>query len=184
MRKKILAISGSTKYNSTSHAVLKNVARDFTDLEIKVYNSIASLPHFYPDADSAIPMEVADFRQKIQEADGVLFCTPEYVFSLPGSLKNAIEWTVATTLFSSKPVAIIVAAASGEKALESLDLIMTTLETVLPEDSKLLIKGARGKIMADKIVDQEVWVKIRKVINSLVSTINDSDKTPFKYRLL
>ena len=127
------------------------------------------------------PREVTEFRQKIDMADGVLICTPEYVFSLPGSLKNAIEWTVATTIFSKKPVAIIVAAASGEKALESLDLIMTTLETVLPKDSKLLVKGARGKIAEGKICDEEVLKKISIVINSLITTINDADKTPSKY---
>jgi chromate reductase len=52
-----------------------------------LFNSIDQLPHFNPDLDNEAPPEsVLRFRQQIQEADGVLICTPEYVFSLPGSL--------------------------------------------------------------------------------------------------
>ena len=67
------------------------------------------------------------FRKSIEEADAVLICTPEYVFSLPGILKNALEWTVSTTVFSDKPTALLTASSSGEKAHESLLLVMKTL---------------------------------------------------------
>jgi NAD(P)H-dependent FMN reductase len=56
------------------------------------------------------------FRKKIEDADGVLICTPEYVYSLPGSLKNAVEWMVSTTLFTDKPAALITAASSGTES--------------------------------------------------------------------
>ena len=185
-RKKILAISGSTKKNSSNEALIKFIATAFKNrVEVRLFNSIDQLPHFNPDLDNtALPESVLDFRQQIQEADGILICTPEYVFSLPGSLKNALEWNVSTTNFSNKPVAIIVAAASGEKALEALSLIMTTIEAQLPENSKLLIKGVKGKINSSgEIIDPITISQINGLMKSLIRAINATDEVPAKYQV-
>ncbi|WP_228466999.1 NADPH-dependent FMN reductase [Adhaeribacter swui] len=186
MRKKILAISGSTKKNSSNEAIIRFVANSLQEeADVQLFNSIDQLPHFNPDLDhEAPPAGVADFRRQIQEADGVLICTPEYVFSLPGSLKNALEWNVSTTNFSNKPVAIIVAAASGEKAMESLALILTTIEARLPEESKLLIKGVKGKINAQgEIQDAATIRQIEALTASFMRTINAANEIPTKYQM-
>lgn len=181
---KVLAISGSTKQQSTSLSILSYIKETFNyTLELVIYNKLASLPHFNPDIKEAdLPQEVKELRELILSADGVLFCTPEYVFSLPGSLKNVIEWQVATTLFSAKPVAIIVAAASGDAAFESLSLILTTIEAQLPNSSKLLVKGAKGKISAEgSITDHALEAEIKKVIGSLIQTITSGANVATKY---
>lgn len=173
--KKILGISGSTKKDSTNGIILRYVAEHFKDeLDIEIYEDIDQLPHFNPGLDKDTPpIEIQRLREKIQSADGVLICTPEYVFSLPGSLKNMIDWQVSTTLFSGKPVAIIVAAASGAKAYESLCLVMRTIESVLPDSSTLLINGARGKVSPGGEIDHVDTQKgIASVISSLLKTIN------------
>lgn len=183
-KKKVLAISGSTKKKSTSGTILRNIARIFsTELEMLVYDRIDELPHFNPALDTTEPPEAVEaFRQLIAAADGVIICTPEYVFSLPGSLKNALEWTVSTTLFSAKPLAIIVAAASGEKAFASLDLIMTTIEALLPDTSKLLIRGAKGKIDANGVIaDQKLLREIKRLIQSFSKSMDLKEKKPAKY---
>ena len=175
-KRKIFAISGSTKTPSSNAAILKFIAESYSNsLEVDIYDGIDKLPHFNPDLDkNNPPAEVIDFRNMIQQADGVIICTPEYVFSLPGSLKNAIEWNVSTTNFSNKPVAIIVAAASGEKAFESLALVMTTIEARIPEQSKLLIKGVKGKVTSDgEIRDPETILQINTLVASLISSMND-----------
>jgi NAD(P)H-dependent FMN reductase len=182
---KILAISGSTKPYSTSHHILNYIKSKYMSvLDLEIFDGIEKLPHFIPNTnDDETPNEVIEFRKLIAETDGVIFCTPEYVFSIPGSLKNAIEWCVSTTVFSHKPVAIIIAAASGEKAYESLSLIMTTIETVLQEESKLLIQGAKGKVSSNgEITDSYTLEQIDKVIQSLIATIKDEDKRPTKLR--
>lgn len=182
---KILAISGSTKPNSTSHQILKQIEVEYSDIiELMIFDGIEKLPHFNPIiTDKKTPSSVLDFRNKIDEADGVIFCTPEYVFSIPGSLKNAIEWCVSTTVFSHKPVAMIIAAASGKEAYESLSLILTTIETVLPEQSKLLIQGAKGKMNdSGKITDNNTLEQIEIVIQSLIASFKDEDKRPTKLR--
>src|SRR5262245_6436028 len=167
MKKTVLLISGSTKTNSTSHTILATIAAGMDErFEFTLFGGIDTLPHFNPDLDNeSVPTEVSKFRDQIQRSDGVLFCTPEYVFSLPGSLKNAIEWCVSTTVFSNKPVAIIVAAANGVKALESLELIMTTIEAKVQKDTVLLIQGAKGKVSGGKIVADETVGKIKLLLD-------------------
>ena len=184
-KKKILAISGSTRKKSSSETILKFISDIFKDrIEVEPFDGIDKLPHFNPDLDNENPpVEIVEFREKIELADGVLFCTPEYVFSLPGSLKNAIDWNVSTTVFSNKPVSIIVAAASGEKAFESLYLILTTIESRITEDSKLLIQGVKGKIGRNgEILDEDTAHKIKSVVESLMKSIEEKDAVPTKYR--
>ena len=174
-KKKILAISGSTKEQSVNLALLKAIAIAYSGrITVDLYEGIDRLPHFNPDKDTETPPEsVADFRNRIASADGVIICTPEYVFSLPGSLKNAIEWTVSTTIFSKKPVAMIVAAASGEKALESLQLIMQTLDATIPENGSLLIKGAKGKIGQDGIItDSDTEVQLTNLMDDFLRSLD------------
>lgn len=183
-RKKILAISGSTKKNSSNNAILEYISEAYKELlEVKIYDALDKLPHFNPDLDNGnLPSVITDLRNHIQAADGIIICTPEYVFSLPGSLKNAIEWNVSATVFSNKPVAIIVAAASGEKAFESLDLIMTTIESRIAKDSKLLIKGVKSKIgMNGEIKDQHTSDKIKTLVASLIHSIEEENQQPTKY---
>jgi chromate reductase, NAD(P)H dehydrogenase (quinone) len=130
LKKKIFAISGSTRSNSSNLKILKQIAELSSSLfEVKLFEGLAEIPHFNPDLDiDTPPIAVIDFRNEIQAADGIIICTPEYIFSLPGSLKNALEWCVSTTIFSKKNVGLITASASGEKAHEELQLIMKTIE--------------------------------------------------------
>ncbi len=175
-RKKIFAICGSTRENSSNLQIIKAIEVLSAEImEFEIYNELAHLPHFNPDTgDAELPNAVAVFREKIGKADAVLICTPEYVFSLPGSLKNAIEWTVSTTLFSNKPVAIITASGRGEKAHESLQLIMKTIEAYMSASTQLLIQGARAKLDASgKIIDEITLKKIMELIAGLSSIIEE-----------
>ncbi|MFK7923100.1 MAG: NADPH-dependent FMN reductase [Bacteroidia bacterium] len=183
LKKRILGIPGSISKKSTSHKFLNYLRQKYReDLDIEVYDKVGELPHFNPELESALPDAVIDLRHAIEAADGILFCTPEYVFSLPGSLKNLIKWNVSTVLFSNKAVAMIVAAASGEKAFESLALVLTTIEAVLPDESKLLIQGAKGKFdPLGKLTDEKLAIQLERLINSFVSTIDDPDRAPSKY---
>lgn len=146
-RKKILAIIGSIRTDSSNLRLVKKLSEFSTDsFEFTLFQKLSELPHFNPDFDNENPpKQVAEFRQQIIDTDAVLICTPEYIFSLPGSLKNAIEWCVSTTIFSQKQVGLITASASGDKAHEELQLIMKTIEAKFSADTTLLIKGIKGK---------------------------------------
>lgn len=148
---KILAISGSTRSNSSNFKILKYISNYLKpNFEIEIFEDLESLPHFNPDLDTDNPpQEITSFRNKIRDADGVIICTPEYVFSLPGSLKNALEWCVSTTVFSNKITGLITASASGEMGHEQLLLVMKTLEAKFDDATQLLIQGVRGKVSAE-----------------------------------
>lgn len=172
--KKILAICGSTRANSANAQIITaitSLAAD--DLHITVYNGLTDLPYFNQDiTDGQITEPVKHFRNAIAEADGVLICTPEYVFSLPGILKNAIEWTVSTTVFSNKPTALITASSSGEKAHESLVLVMNTLGIKTDDELCLLISGVKSKLNAQgEITNADLQQKLEKLVECFKSII-------------
>ncbi len=165
MKKKILAISGSIRKASINTAILKYIQANFKEhLVIEIYNKVDQLPIFNPDlTDELLPPIIQALQTKIANADGVIISSPEYVFSLPGNLKNLLEWNVATTVFSNKPTAIIIAAASGHKAFESLDLVMSTITCApIRNDLKLLLQGIGKKADAngqlnDKAAIEEIY---------------------------
>ena len=175
MKKSILIILGSTRQKSTNHTIAAYIKSHFQDkVRIEIYDQIDQLPHFNPDLDKETPPEsVSAFREKLQYADGVLFCTPEYVFTLPGSLKNAIDWQVSTTLFSDKPVAIIVASASGIKAMETLEMVLTTIEAKVIEGATLVVQSAKGKITPQgEITDAGTVEQIQQLMEHFISNIS------------
>ena len=147
-KRNILAIIGSASKNSSNLKLVQKIASITQDyFDIKIFDGLSTLPHFDPELSVGdTPKIISDFRELIHKSNGVIICTPEYVFSIPGSLKNAIEWCVATTVFSKKSVGLITASASGEKGHEELKLIMRTIEAVFTDDTTLLIKGIKGKI--------------------------------------
>ena len=183
-QKKVFALCGSTKKNSTNEQLLNYIAHHFQeDLDVSIFTELDQLPHFNPDVDQDNPPEVAlRLRQGINTADGVILCTPEYVFSLPGVLKNAIEWCVSTTVFSNKPVAFIVASASGEKAFEALELILRTIETRMHSQANLLIRGAKGKMKEQDLPNEEVQLQIKKMMAAFMECMDETNVVPTKYK--
>lgn len=146
--KNIFAINGSASDHSSNEKLLENFAeltKDFFSLTI--FNDLKKLPHFDPELSvDNTPKIILDFRQSIETADGIIICTPEYIFSIPSGLKNAIEWCVSTTIFSGKPTGLITASANGVKGHEELQLIMKTIMATFTPDTTLLIQGVKGKI--------------------------------------
>jgi chromate reductase, NAD(P)H dehydrogenase (quinone) len=147
IKKKILVLLGSTKTDSTNEKIVDYFTEKTASFfDVETY-PLSILPFFNPDLETdLLPDSVKDFRQKIEQADGVLISTPEYVFSIPGVLKNALEWTVSTIIFDKKPTAIITAASSGNVAHESIQLIMKTIGADFDEKTAVLIQSPKSKM--------------------------------------
>ena len=171
--KKILAICGSTRERSSNLQLIEAIKKDYEgELEIILSANIATLPQFNPD-DLAEPGDaVIAFRQQIAEADGVLICTPEYAMGVPGALKNAIDWTVSTSEFSKKPVALITASTLGQKAHHAL---LNTLEVIECVISELLISYVQTKVRNSQVVDEDTKQQVDVLIDSFIQNMNDHD---------
>src|SRR5690606_12338851 len=146
-KKSILAIIGSASSNSANLKIVEEITRLTSGkFNIAICNDLKNLPHFNPELSANNPpTQIITFRKHLEQADGIIICTPEYVFSIPSGLKNAIEWCVSTTLFTDKPTGIITASASGQKGHEELQLIMGTLMAKITDETTLLIQGVKGK---------------------------------------
>jgi NAD(P)H-dependent FMN reductase len=157
-KQNIFVILGSASKNSANEKLIGNILGPTADsFNITILRDLKVLPHFDPElSTSNPPQEIIDLRNNIDKADGVIICTPEYIFSIPSGLKNAIEWCVATTVFSGKPVGIITASANGQHGHEELKLIMKTVMARFTDKTTLLIKGIKGKIdQQGKVTDGE-----------------------------
>ena len=126
---RILAISGSLQAQSSNTALL-GVARDIApaDVDVSVYEGVASLPHFNPDLDRepALPA-VSSLRLEVQRADAVLIATPEYAHAMPGALKDALDWLVGTGELYGKRVAVLSASPRPDGAVRGRRNLEETL---------------------------------------------------------
>jgi len=109
---RVLGISGSLRSGSHNTSLLREAGRHMRDgVEYAIYDGLREIPPYDEDLDAeGTPAAVADLKQAIAEADGVLFATPEYNSSIPGQLKNAIDWVsrpFASNPLRNKPVAVI-----------------------------------------------------------------------------
>jgi chromate reductase len=111
---RVLGISGSLRRDSHNTALLRHAGELFEagGAEFVIYDGLREIPMYDEDLDVDSPGEaVARIRAAVHEADAVLFATPEYNSSVPGGLKNAIDWlsrpTIAECALRSKPVAVV-----------------------------------------------------------------------------
>jgi len=109
---RVLGISGSLRSGSHNTSLLREAGRHMRDgVEYAIYDGLREIPPYDEDLDAeGTPAAVADLKRAITEADGVLFATPEYNSSIPGQLKNAIDWVsrpFSTNPLRNKPVAVI-----------------------------------------------------------------------------
>lgn len=122
---KILAVCGSLQAASKNLLLLQTaVACAPPGVEIVIHDTIADLPHFNPDDEkSGAPASVVRWRNALAESDALLIATPEYAFSMPGSLKNAIDWVIGSGELEEKVVAVTAAVPGpgrGRRGLQAL----------------------------------------------------------------
>jgi len=115
---RILGISGSLRRDSHNTSLLRAAAEAAgPDVELELYDGLKEIPPYDEDDDvHPRPPSVARLNEAITSADAVLFSTPEYNSSIPGQLKNAIDWVsrpVATNALRNKPVAVVGASTGG-----------------------------------------------------------------------
>jgi len=129
---RILAISGSLQAQSKNLALLTAAATVAPPgVDVVVFDGIRDLPHFNPDIEAmSVPESVLRWRQALAASDAVLIASPEYGFSLPGVLKNAIDWVIGSGELEGKVVAITAAVPEPERGRRGLHALRETLSAV------------------------------------------------------
>ena len=106
----ILGFAGSLRKNSYNKALLRAAIELLpTDAKLEIFD-LEGIPPFNQDFETQMPEKVKEFKAKIKAADAILIATPEYNYSIPGVLKNAIDWAsrpYGDNSFEGKPVAIM-----------------------------------------------------------------------------
>lgn len=108
---RILAISGSLRAESLNTQLLRVAAEELPPaVELEEFDGLAEIPPYDQDVEGFVPESVARLRDAIAGADGVLLASPEYNGSIPGQLKNALDWVSRQAVgspFRGKPVAVM-----------------------------------------------------------------------------
>jgi len=172
----ILGFAGSLRKNSFNKSILRAAVELCPEnAKIEVFD-LEGIPPFNQDFENQPPEKVRNFKEKIRAADAVLIATPEYNYSTPGVLKNAIDWASRPYLdnaFDNKPVAIMSASTGmlgGSRSQYHLRQTFVTLNMYPVNDPEVMVPFAKEKIDKDgKITDKKIREKIRELLESLIA---------------
>jgi NAD(P)H-dependent FMN reductase len=129
---RILAVCGSLQAKSANLTLLQTaISLAPPGVEIELFDGVRDLPHFNPDLEEPeAPAPVQAWRQALAQSDAVLIACPEYGHSLPGVLKNAIDWVIGSGELEHKVVAITAAVPAPERGRLGLNSLRDTLRAV------------------------------------------------------
>jgi chromate reductase len=176
---RILAVSGSLRSDSNSSALLRALREEApAGVEIELWQGLREIPPYDADDDvSPGPATVEAFRELVREVDAVFFATPEYNSSVPGALKNALDWAsrpMATNAFRNKPVAVIGSSAGafgGVWASAELRKVLAAMGARVTE-AELAVGHAHEKFGDDGLLaDDEVREGLREALGTLVAEV-------------
>jgi NAD(P)H-dependent FMN reductase len=154
----LLLISGSLREGSTNTSVLRTVQAGIGDeIDSVLYEDLGSVPPFNPDHDvEPLHPAVRRVRDLVHRADAILLSTPEYAGTIPGSLKNLLEWLIGDAHQGSiyqKPVAWVNASPRGAtKAHESLRAVLDYANAFVVEDACTYVPVFTASIGSDGLV--------------------------------
>jgi chromate reductase len=171
---KIIAISGSLRATSLNTAVLHAACRLApAGVKIEIFDGIGQLPFFNSDLEGEhLPQDVANFRNVIGAADGLLISSPEYARGVAGVMKNALDWLVGSQEFPGKPVALINTSPRASHALASLTLTLETMSARLVKDASITLPLLGTVNDADSLAtNAEFADPIRQALERYVAAI-------------
>jgi chromate reductase len=169
-----LGISGSLRAKSLNTAALHAAAELVPPSVALKIADIADIPLYNGDVEAeGFPPAVQSLRAEIDAADAVLFCTPEYNYSVPGALKNAIDWASRPPAnpFAGKPIAIMGASPGmlgSARAQYHLRQVFIFMDGKVMNKPEVMIAGAMGKFdAAGKLTDEPTRAAIAALLVAL-----------------
>ncbi|MEV0176105.1 NADPH-dependent FMN reductase [Streptomyces sp. NPDC050803] len=186
---KILAISGSLRADSHNTALLRAAQKlQPNGMEIEIYEGLREVPPYDMDLDATHlwPAPVADLRRRITEADGLLIATPEFNYSIPGTLKNALDW--ASTDWSRttgsplrrKPTAIVGAAptnfGSVRAQLALRQVFVWTESDVVVKPEVIAFRSHERFDEGGNLVDETTVALVRDLLAALADKVTGTSR--------
>ena len=172
----IIGFAGSLRNGSYNRALLR-VAADLVpkDTQLDIFD-LEGIPLFNQDLEKSMPEKVKEFKAKVRSADAILIATPEYNYSIPGVLKNAIDWASrppGDNSFEGKPVAVMSASTGmlgGARAQYQLRQVFVFLNMYPLNRPEVFITFANQKFdEKGKLTDEKAKELIKALLEALVA---------------
>jgi chromate reductase, NAD(P)H dehydrogenase (quinone) len=173
---RILGIAGSLRRASYNRAALRAAIELVPEGATLDVFELHGIPLFNQDDEGNPPLQVVEFKRRIREADSLLFATAEYNYSVPGVLKNALDWAsrpYGDSAWSEKPAAIMgaspgnIGTARAQYHLRQIFVYLNVLPINKPE---VMIGNAAARFdAAGKLTDETTKNFIRELLRNLVA---------------
>jgi chromate reductase len=172
----ILGFAGSLRKNSYNKALLRAAAELMPKGAVLETFDLEGIPPFNQDLETQPPEKIKDFKARIKAADAILIATPEYNYSIPGMLKNSIDWAsrpYSENAFNDKPVAIM-GASTGmlgtARAQYHLRQCFVFLNMHTVNKPEVMVNYAQEKFDVDgTLTDDKTRKRIAELIESLIA---------------
>ena len=163
---RVLSICGSLQQKSGNLTLLQVAASVAPEgVQVQLYHGLRELPQFNPDLEQNAPLPVIEaLRAAVASSDALLIASPEYGHSLPGALKNAIDWLIGTGELEGKLVAITCAVPATERGRLGLKALADTLGAV----------SARIAFAAPIVRGPTLEAEVTDVLRTLLSRSRES----------
>ena len=172
---RILGIAGSLRRESYNRAALRAATQLVPEGAMIEIFELDDIPGFNQDDEQNPPAKIADLKRRIREADAVLIVTPEYNYSIPGVLKNAIDWAsrpYGDSAWNGKPAAIMgasIGAIGTARAQYHLRQMFVFLNMFPINQPEVMIGNASERFDAEgNLTDETTKKLIRQLLQSLV----------------
>ncbi len=175
---RILGVSGSLRRDSYNTGLLRTAAL-LAPGEVEIWDGLKAVPPYDADDEADPPPAVVELRSAFAGADGFLFATPEYNHSVPGQLKNALDWVsrpLATSPLRNKPAAVIGASTGAFGAVwaqaELRKVLAAIGARVLEQD--LPVGFAETRFGEDGLLaDEELRERLRAIVEDLFDAVDE-----------
>ena len=173
---RVLGISGSLRRDSHNTKLLRAAGELLLDdVEFVIWDGLKAVPPYDEDDDRGpVPVGAARLRKALAGADAILFATPEYNSSIPGQLKNALDWAsrpIATNVLRNKPVAVVGASTGIFGAVWAQAELRKVLAAIGARvvDAELAVGRAHARFdEAGRLADDDLRAQLAEVVYDLV----------------
>jgi chromate reductase len=172
----ILGLAGSLRRGSYNRALLRAASELLPkDAKLKVFD-LEGIPLFNQDFESQLPERVKKFKNNIRSADAILIVTPEYNYSIPGVLKNAIDWASRPSgdnVWKGKPVALMSASTGrfgGARAQYHLRQCFVFLDMHPLNRPEVIVSNAKDNFDEQgQLENEKTKLLVAELLNGLVT---------------